>query len=102
MSVYETLGTEIGKLVQAKNTAYGNSFNVSGDVIAKLYPDGIKVEQYADMLAIVRVVDKLFRIANSKDAFGESPWMDIAGYGLLGAVRAERDKTQPPGKVYTG
>ena len=32
------------------------------------------------MLAITRVVDKLFRIANRKDAFGENPWQDIAGY----------------------
>lgn len=32
---------------------------------------------------VVRVVDKLFRIANHKDAFGENPWADIAGYAVL-------------------
>ena len=42
--------------------------------------------QYRDMLAITRVVDKLFRIANKKEAFGENPWQDIAGYGILGTA----------------
>jgi hypothetical protein len=36
------------------------------------------------MLAVVRILDKLFRIANDKNAFNEDPWQDIAGYGILG------------------
>jgi len=32
---------------------------------------------------LLRVIDKLFRIASQKEAFGENPWQDIAGYGLL-------------------
>jgi hypothetical protein len=48
-----------------------------------LYPDGVKPEQYVDLLVTVRIVDKLFRIANRKDALGENPWQDIAGYGIL-------------------
>jgi len=36
------------------------------------------------MLAITRVLDKLFRLATRKDAFGESPWNDICGYAILG------------------
>ena len=58
--------------------------NISQEIIKVLYPNGIQPKQYRDMLAIVRVIDKLFRIANNKDAFGESPWRDIAGYSLLG------------------
>jgi hypothetical protein len=38
------------------------------------------------MLAVIRIIDKLFRISHKKNAFGESPFLDIAGYGLLGAV----------------
>jgi len=48
-----------------------------------LYPNGVKPEQYVDLLVTVRIVDKLFRIANRKDALGENPWQDIAGYGIL-------------------
>ena len=33
---------------------------------------------------MVRVIDKMFRIATDKDAFGESPWRDICGYAILG------------------
>ena len=39
------------------------------------------------MLTITRIIDKLFRIANRKDAFGESPYRDLTGYGLLGYVK---------------
>lgn len=89
---FESLGSEIGRLVQEKQAAYGNSFGKSGQVMRLLYPDGIKPEQMDDALAVVRVLDKLFRIATAKDAFGESPWRDIAGYGLLGASRAGKGK----------
>lgn len=87
---FEALGAEIGRLVAEKQRAYGDSYGRSGEVMRVLYPDGIRPEQYDDALAVVRVVDKLFRIATDRDALGESPWRDIAGYGLLGAARAER------------
>lgn len=87
---YSEMGKLLGELTQMKNTAYGDSFAKSGDILAILYPNGIKPEQYRDALAIVRVIDKLFRIATRKDAFGESPWKDIAGYGILGAVSDEK------------
>jgi len=81
---YEELALKVGKLVNKKQTAYGNSFGYAHKVLEILYPSGIQPEQYQDMLATVRIIDKLFRIANRKDAFGENPYMDIAGYGLLG------------------
>ena len=80
---YEQIGTWIGRLVDKKNLAYGDAFNKAGDFLKILYPNGVKPEQYGDMLAIVRVFDKLMRIANRKEAFGENPWRDIAGYGIL-------------------
>jgi len=81
---YRDYGLEIGLLVEEKQGAYGNSFGRSGEIMEILYPDGLSPEQVTDGLAIVRVIDKLFRIATDKDAFGESPWKDIAGYALLG------------------
>ncbi|MBW2598588.1 MAG: hypothetical protein JRC60_00445 [Deltaproteobacteria bacterium] len=38
-------------------------------------------------MAVTRIIDKLFRIATDKDALGESPYHDIAGYGILGAMK---------------
>lgn len=87
--VYGQLGLDVGLLVDKKQAAYGDSFGRSGEVLRQLYPDGIRPEQYDDLLAVTRVVDKLFRIATDRDALGESPWRDIAGYGLLGVARAE-------------
>jgi len=88
---YEEIGLEIGKLVQEKNEAYGNSFGESCKIIEVLFPNGVKPEQYGDILAITRVIDKLFRLATKKNAFGESPWRDICGYALLGIARDESD-----------
>ena len=83
-SDFRKLGVEIGRLVQEKNDAYGDSFSRSGEVLKILFPKGISPEQYTDALSIVRVVDKLFRIATRKNLLEESPWKDVAGYGLLG------------------
>lgn len=90
---YETLGTLVGELVDAKNKAYGDSFDQAGEFLKLLYPNGITPEQYSDMLALVRVFDKMKRIASDRDALGESPFADIAGYGLLGLLRVLREKT---------
>lgn len=84
---YEMLAMEIGQLVDEKNEAYGDSANTSSEAFKLLYPNGIKPEQYSDALLLVRVWDKMKRIATRKDAFGESPFKDIAGYGLLGAMK---------------
>jgi hypothetical protein len=88
-TIYEQTAEEIGKLVSEKNTAYGSSFAESHKILSVLYPNGIKPEQYTDALAIIRVIDKLFRIATNRDALGESPWQDIAGYGILGAINSK-------------
>ena len=86
---FEKIATEIGKLVEEKNLAYGSSFLKSEKILKILYPDGIRPDQYKDMLAITRIIDKLFRIATQKDAFGENPFKDIAGYGILGVANGE-------------
>lgn len=90
-TVYEETAESIGKLVTQKNEAYGSSFAEAHRILQVLYPKGISPEQYTDALAIIRVIDKLFRIANRKEAFGESPWRDIAGYAILG-VSNDRGK----------
>ena len=86
---FEKIGTDIGKLVDQKNAAYGSSFEKSEHILKILYPDGINPDQYRNMLAVTRIVDKLFRIATDKDAFGENPFKDIAGYGILGINNKE-------------
>lgn len=85
--IFAQLGLEIGELVAKKQIAYGDSFSKAGEVMKVLYPNGISNDQIHDALTVIRVVDKLFRIATKKDAFGESPWRDIVGYGLLSVAK---------------
>jgi hypothetical protein len=80
---YMETAVELANLVKQKNEAYGDSFARSGACLREMYPNGIKPWQYDDMMAITRILDKLFRIASNEGAFGENPWSDICGYALL-------------------
>ena len=85
MNNFIPIAKQVGRMVKDKNIAYGDSFRRSGEILKVLYPNGVKPDQYEDMLGVVRIIDKLFRIAN-KDRT-EDPWGDIAGYGILGMGR---------------
>jgi len=93
MKSFQDIGKEVGDLVDEKQAAYGDSFGKAGKVMSILYPDGIAPEALDDALTVVRVLDKLFRIATANgqnDAMGEDPWRDIVGYGLLSLRRCEQ------------
>lgn len=83
---YAEIGEEIGGMVNEKQEQYGDSFGRAGRVLQELFPCGIEPEQYDDVLAIARILDKLFRVANG-DQGDESAYRDIAGYGILGEAR---------------
>jgi hypothetical protein len=91
---FEEVGAKIGRLVLEKNKAYGDSFAQSGDILKILYPNGIGLDQYNDMLALIRIIDKLFRIATSKDSFKEDPYTDIAGYAILKVATLDNEKPE--------
>lgn len=101
-SEFQRIGDEIGTLVQTKNKAYGDSFSTGAAAFRLLYPDGVKPEQYEDMLCLVRIWDKMMRVATSKDAFGEDPYRDITGYGILGAALRARLQPQPEAPANNG
>jgi hypothetical protein len=91
-SDFEKIAEQIGKTVAEKNIAYGNSFAEAEQFLKILYPNGIPVTSYGDVLCIARIFDKLKRIATKKDAFGESPYADLAGYAILGLHRDNKIK----------
>ena len=81
-SEYHEIAGSIASLVQSKQEQYGDAFGKMGDILRTLYPDGIKPDQYDDLAFMVRVQDKLCRIATgNKDI--ESPSRDMIGYCLL-------------------
>ena len=87
MNVFSQLGDQVGKLVHDKQRAYGDSFGRSGECLRQMFPEGIRLDQYDDLLTIARILDKLFRLANDPQAFAENPYQDIVGYALLGMNR---------------
>jgi len=102
MSKYREIGEKVIALTEEKDAAYGHAVATAGDVLKLLYPDGVKPEQYRDAAIMVRVIDKLKRIATKKNAFGESPWLDIMGYGLAAEVAettADVEATLPQAKA---
>jgi len=97
---YAELGRSIGALIQEKQQSYGDSFHKSGEVMKQLFPKGIPPESYVDALALVRIIDKLFRLATDPGYNGENSWGDIAGYALLrlGDVESKKNASKflPP------
>lgn len=87
---YEALASEIGRMTDEKGRQYGNA-NVKVEAIMKvLYPEGVPVYALRNALLIVRMLDKVCRIANQGpdglDKGGEDPYRDLAGYALIGAM----------------
>lgn len=81
----------ITQTVYKKNLAYGDSFSKCNKFLELLFPNGIQPDKYNDMLTIVRIFDKMMRIANKKHAFDENPWEDILGYALLKATKEDKN-----------
>jgi len=71
-----------------KNRKYGDAVRKTIEILKVLYPEGIRPDQYSDLLLLVRVQDKMVRIASytpeRREKDDESPWADVRGYGLLG------------------
>lgn len=98
-TVWERIGLEIGELVAQKQEAYGNSFGQAYRILEVLFPQGISPQDYHKVLLIARVIDELFRYVTLPNAFGESPWRDIVGYGLLEIANQENSQEYSPSKL---
>ncbi len=96
MMKYEQLGQEIGALVDVKQKQYGDSFSKCSRFLELLYPNGVQPEDYTHLLTLVRIFDKLMRVANGNQGDGESAYKDIAGYALLGEMKS-REVVRPMG-----
>lgn len=77
----------IAEMLGDKRDSYGDNLIVSGQFLKLLYPTGIPLNAYAEVLVIIRLIDKLMRIANQHSnpelwTEQESPWLDVAGYAI--------------------
>ncbi|PLR72187.1 hypothetical protein [Bacillus sp. UMB0728] len=91
---FESRAHELGKLVDTKQAAYGDSVSKASQLMKVFLQDykndnntyTIPEELLDHILLQVRIIDKQNRIfSNPKaDKMNESPYSDISGYGLLG------------------
>ncbi|WP_053434820.1 YorP family protein [Sporosarcina globispora] len=97
---FEEKGLEIGKLVNKKQAAYGDSIGKTSKLM-KVFLEGYKNEDNTytipeelldHILLQVRIIDKQNRIfSNPKgDLMQENPYADTVGYSLLGMRMAEQ------------
>jgi len=98
------VGLEGTKHTIEKNQKYGDAVRKTIGILGTLYPEGIRPDQYPDLLLLVRVLDKVVRISSytpeRRAEDDESPWADIRGYGILGEEK-DLDALEegiPPGK----
>jgi hypothetical protein len=95
--IYETIGQETGAMVDKKNDAYGDAIHTVPKILELLYPKGIDFDKFQDLALIVRILDKICRIAKGNEInFEETPYKDIAGYGILGQEIKELSRDNCP------
>lgn len=96
---YELEGKNLGRLVDEKQAAYGDSIAQTEklmQVFLSRYEEGntykIPKSLLNHILLQVRIIDKQNRIFSNPagDLMAESPYKDIAGYGLLGNRKSEQ------------
>ena len=88
MNNLSSIAFRLGEILDLKNHAYGDSAAKTGKIVEVLWPNGVPPEQYENFLLIVRILDKVSRISTGV-LTDEDPWMDIAGYGVLGVRMME-------------
>lgn len=90
MELYEIID-EIKETLEFKNREYGDTPLKTQKILEVLYPSGIPTSAYQDVLLLVRILDKLCRIANGCGSIGKhDAYLDIAGYGVLGVMNTKR------------
>ena len=79
-----SVACDVVVVVEEKNREYGSAFQKVSEILAILFPNGIPTNKYHDVAILIRVLDKVCRIANanSKDVKKDA-WLDICGYALL-------------------
>lgn len=84
---------EVFTTVIKKNVSYGNSTAKAAKLMKELYSPHICSFQYPDVHFVVRILDKLSRIAsgNIEKEQTYDAWVDIAGYAMLAASELVED-----------
>jgi len=88
------LTNELGHLLADKNRQYGDSYARMAHILPIFYPDGVPPDQLLDAVFILRIIDKLMRIASAQGDDKEDPVKDISGYGILRMREMRQNKNK--------
>jgi hypothetical protein len=92
------IAVDIAEVVQIKGEAYGDALSSTTLCLDALYPEGMNGDDYANAALIIRILDKLKRIATNNENAGENPWLDVAGYALRAVYNARlKEFEEEPG-----
>ena len=79
-----SVACDVVVVVEEKNREYGSAFQKVSEILSILFPNGIPTNKYHDVAILIRVLDKICRIASANDKnVKKDAWLDICGYGLL-------------------
>lgn len=86
MNKIEEKTQELAEMLGNKAKKYGNSYEILPDLLKIFFPEGIKVEQYSDVIFYTRILDVMIRRANGNypDAF-----KFISGYATVQQISEE-------------
>ena len=80
----ESISCDVVSIVKEKNKEYGSAFQKVSEILTILFPNGIPTNKYHDVAILIRVLDKVCRIASANDKdVKKDAWLDLTGYGLL-------------------
>jgi len=79
-----SVACDVVVVVEEKNREYASAFQKVSEILNILFPNGIPTSKYHDVAILIRVLDKICRIATANDKdVKKDAWLDITGYGLL-------------------
>ena len=79
-----SVASDVAVIVEEKNKEYDSAFEKVSKILFILFPNGIPTNKYHDAAILIRVLDKVCRIANTNDkGVKKDAWLDICGYALL-------------------
>ena len=89
------ISAELGPFLVSKNEAYGDATRRIVTVLEAFYPAGIPRDQIENAYYMIQILNKLSRVAQNNDPFGEDPWLDSAGYAVLAHAKRELKRSEP-------
>jgi len=88
-SKFKEIADKIGSMVEEKNVQYGDSYANTQKFLDILYPESIPVEKFSDIVCIIRIFDKLKKVAAQVESDEENPYADLIGITIRMADNQE-------------